>query len=331
MIKLGNITAWLLPAGIAIGFILGSLAPQTAVPLGNLIDPIIFLMLGLLFFEVSFDPLRRTAHHLRFLSLAWIANFVVIPLLGWGIASLFFGQQSALYTGLLLYFLFPCTDWFLGFTRMSKGDVALGMILIPINLVSQLLLFPVFLALFIGSKAGTDLGGIAGTVAQWFLIPLLCGVVLRVILNRVLGSVRFEKVLAGAGAIIPWVIATLVLCIFARHTATLTAYPFAFVKILVAVFLFFMLTWMLGEVISRKFRLEHRQHALLSMTTAARNAPMILGLTMISMPDQPLIYAALIIGMLVEFPHLATLAKLLLRQAPPTSNDSNPFRTVTHN
>jgi|GEM_PF-5981523 len=33
-------------------------------------------------------------------------------------------------------------------------------------------------------------------------------------------------------------------------------------------------------------------------------------------PDQPLIYAALIIGMLVEFPHLTALKHLLLRQYP---------------
>jgi len=31
-------------------------------------------------------------------------------------------------------------------------------------------------------------------------------------------------------------------------------------------------------------------------------------------PDQPLIYAALIIGMLVEFPHLIALKHLLLRK-----------------
>ena len=49
------------------------------------------------------------------------------------------------------------------------------------------------------------------------------------------------------------------------------------------------------------------------MTTAARNAPLMLGLTTAAFPEQPLIYAALIIGMLVEFPHLTALKHLLLR------------------
>ena len=67
-------------------------------------------------------------------------------------------------------------------------------------------------------------------------------------------------------------------------------------------------------MLARWFRLNHSQHVLLAMTTAARNAPLILGLTMIAIPDQPLIHAALIIGLLVEFPHLIALAQLFLRK-----------------
>ena len=37
------------------------------------------------------------------------------------------------------------------------------------------------------------------------------------------------------------------------------------------------------------------------------------------MPDQPLIYAAIIIGMLVEFPHLTALSYLLLRKKSPAN------------
>ena len=48
------------------------------------------------------------------------------------------------------------------------------------------------------------------------------------------------------------------------------------------------------------------------MTIAARNAPLMLAFTMAALPGQPLIYAALVIGMLVEFPHLTALRSLLL-------------------
>jgi hypothetical protein len=52
-----------------------------------------------------------------------------------------------------------------------------------------------------------------------------------------------------------------------------------------------------------------------------------LGVTAAVFPDQPLVYAALIIGMLVEFPHLTLLKHLLLRkdQAVPAASTLNPI------
>ncbi|MEM9283933.1 MAG: hypothetical protein AAGA96_19095 [Verrucomicrobiota bacterium] len=324
MTRPGNSTVILLPVAILLGLGLGHFFPAAAEPMGGLVDPLVLMLLALLFFEVRFEPLGRATRHLRFLSLAWAANFILIPLIGWGIASIFFGKHPALFAGLLLYFLFPCTDWFLGFTRVAKGDVALGSILLPVNLISQLLLFPVFLGLFLGSQTGTDFAAMWGTLTQWFLIPFVGAVVLRLVLSRLLPPSRFEVLPRFAGSLVAWVLAALVCCLFSVHTPTLVEHPQAFGLILVAVFLFFVLTALLGEFLARRFRLEHPQHALLAMTTAARNAPLILGLTTIAMPDQPLVYAALIIGMLVEFPHLTALSQLLLRQErKPTSSSGS--------
>ena len=81
---------------------------------------------------------------------------------------------------------------------------------------------------------------------------------------------------------------------------------------LLAVFVFFVITAFLGDGISRLFGLRYPEHALLTMTTAARNAPLMLAVTMAALPGEPLIYAALIIGMMVEFPHLTALQHLLV-------------------
>lgn len=63
------------------------------------------------------------------------------------------------------------------------------------------------------------------------------------------------------------------------------------------------------------FQLDYPRHALLSLTTAARNAPRMLALTSVALPGQPVIYAAIIAGMLVEFPHLTIVTRLLLRHS----------------
>lgn len=313
-------TTLLLLAAIAIGSLIGIYQEDGAQALSGFVDPLILTLVSLLFFEIRFGTLLGATRHFRFLSIAWVANFILIPLIGWGIASLFLSGKPLLYTGLLIYFIAPCTDWFLGFTRLAKGNVALGSILLPINLITQLLLFPVLLGLFAGKSAGIEAPAIASTLSQWFLVPFVAAILLHLILWKILPVAVFEKLLRVTGALIPFVIAALVICIFAGNITTIVGHSTAFLIILAAVFCFFVATWFLGEILARRFHLAHPEHALLSMTTAARNAPLMLGLTTAAFPDQPLIYAALVIGMLVEFPHLTALKHLLLRQARENQN-----------
>ena len=213
----------------------------------------------------------------------------------------------------------PCTDWFLGFTRMAHGNTLLGAALIPINLISQLLLYPVYL----GRLAGTPSLGIAGnlpnTLLQWFFIPLVVALSTRFLLRWSLPEKVFQSVIIRVGQVIPMVIAALIFCIFATHINTILEHANAFLLILAAVFLFFVLTYFLGDLLSQRFRLSYPEHALLTMTTAARNAPLMLGVTMSAFPGQPLIYAALVIGMLVEFPHLTVLRHLFLKHSSASS------------
>jgi len=307
-------TTLLILFGIAFGAWFGRYSPSTAATTAGFVDPLIIALVSILFFEVSFGKLPEARSHLRFLLIAWVANFILIPLIGWGIASLFFSGKPLLYIGLLIYFIAPCTDWFLGFTRLAKGNTALGAVLLPINLITQLLLFPVYLWLFAGKETGIDIAGIGQTLWQWFLMPFIGAVLAHQILKRVLPENVFGKILRLANGLVPFVIAALVTCIFSGNISIILENISAFLMILAAVFLFFIATFFLGDFLSRCFKLAYPEHALLSMTTAARNAPLMLGLTTAVFPDQPLIYAALIIGMLVEFPHLTALKHLLLRQ-----------------
>jgi ACR3 family arsenite transporter len=325
-------TTLLLLGAIAIGSIIGSFNPTAAAQISGWVDPLILTLVTLLFFEISFGGLAGIRKDLRFLSIAWVANFLIIPLIGWGIAALFLSGKPLLFTGLLIYFIAPCTDWFLGFTKLAKGNTSLGSVLIPINLISQLLLYPVFLGLFAGKQLAIDMAGLSGTLWQWFLLPFVCATVLHQILRRVLPTVIFSSLLRLTGSLIPFTIAALTLCIFAGNITTILSHVGDFLVILAAVFCFFVATWFLGELLTRRFQLSYPEHALLTMTTAARNAPLMLGLTTAAFPNQPLIYSALIIGMLVEFPHLTALKHMLLRQesgsaSPPSTVPTSPMRS----
>ncbi len=335
-IAAGAGTTFLLIAAILAGSMLGRLAPASGNLLGGAIDHTVLLLVSLLIFEVRFSALRRSWSNARFLAIAWAANFILVPTAGLCIASLFLSGQPLFFTGLIIYFMAPCTDWFLGFTRLAKGDTALGAVLLPINMITQLLLYPVYLAFFADGVAPVDTETIGATLLQWFVVPFTVAVVLHQVLAHVLSAASFERLLAWTGYLIPFVIALLIIEVFAANVGVIIVHAPIFTKMLAVIFLFFVATFLICELISKATGLIYPQRALLTMTTAARNAPMMLGITAIAMPNQPLIYAAIIIGMLVEFPHLTALRQILIRSqgsdaggrliamSPPETRDSEP-------
>lgn len=310
----GSGVAAMFLGAIVLGSVLGLAAPGTGAALSAGVDPTLLLMIFLLFFELRLGAVVRGFGNLRFLALAWGTNFLIVPLTGFAIAALFLSGQPLFFTGLVIYFASPCTDWFLGFTRMARGDTALGAALIPINMLTQLLLFPLWLWLFTRHTGLIDFAAIPGALAQWFLLPLIAAQALRFGLEKLLPQRDFERLLRWVGHIVPLAIAWLILQIFAANIGAIAAHLEVISVIFLAIFLFFTTTFFVGEGLSRLAGLTYPQSALLAMTTAARNAPLMLAVTAVAVPDQPLILAALVIGMLVEFPHLTALKQLLLWQ-----------------
>ncbi|MEM9966733.1 MAG: arsenic resistance protein [Pseudomonadota bacterium] len=301
---------------IALGGAAGLLSSYSSAAFSQGIDTTVLVMIFLLLFELRLGSIWRAFRDVRFLTVAWAANFIIIPFIGFGIASLIFPTHPLLFTGLMIYFLAPCTDWFLGFTRLAKGDTELGAMLIPINMITQLLLFPVWLWLFAQATGAVDFAGVPQILFQWFLLPLLAAQSLRVILDSFAPRVWSDRLLFGISQAIPFVLAALVFQLFAAHIGAIATYLHIVALTAVAVCLFFLATYAAGELLSRLVGLNYPQRALLSMTMTARNAPLMLALSAVAIPDQPLILAIIVSGMLVEIPLLTALKQILIRQAP---------------
>ncbi|MEM6899584.1 MAG: arsenic resistance protein [Pseudomonadota bacterium] len=323
----GRGAAAALIGAIVLGSVFGIASPERGAALAGGIDMTLLVFVFLLLFEVRFQNLLSNLGRVSFIATALVANFVVIPLLGFVITSIFLVGHPLFFIGLLIYFSAPCTDWFLGFTRLAKGNTALGAALLPINLIVQLLLYPVYLNLFGVDQIGTASSDIAQTVWQWFLLPLVAAVGVRAILERLLKQHQFDLVLSIVSILVPILLALLVGQICAANITALVEHATIVPLILCAIFLFFSVTFLLSEGLSKLLGLAYEDRVLLTMTTAARNAPLMLVLTLVAIPDQPIVYAALIIGMLVELPHLVALKAILersrlsgnIRELSPTS------------
>jgi len=296
----------LLMMAIILGSVSGIVSPTLGEVAAIGTDSTILILVFLLLFEVPIKGIFLGLSNLKFIGIAWIANFIIIPCFGFIIASLFLSGQTLFYTGLVIYFMAPCTDWYLGFTRMAKGNVELGAALLPINMLTQLILFPTYLLLF---NTVVDYKIDLTVLIDWFIQPLLAAMILRVVLHRFM-----TLLLPLCRIAIPLVLALLVGQIFASNISVLLEHLSIVPRLLLAIFSFFVVTYLIAEGIARLAKFEHPEHCLLSFTTGARNAPLMLGLTTVAIPDQPLIYATITIGMLIEFPHLTTLKVIFLRR-----------------
>lgn len=79
----------LLVTGMTAGALIGYCFPKAGSFLATYVDYIVLLLVFLLFFGVQVEDLVQVAKHYRFLSVAWGANFIFVPSLGFLIATLF--------------------------------------------------------------------------------------------------------------------------------------------------------------------------------------------------------------------------------------------------
>ena len=126
---------WVYLAAIILGLILGSAAPILAPTLELLLWPALAILLYVTFTQVRFDQLPAAFKDARFVSAALIGNFVVLPVVVWGVLMLV-PDDPAIRLGLLLVLLVPCTDWFLTFAHQAGGDLRRAIAITPALLVA---------------------------------------------------------------------------------------------------------------------------------------------------------------------------------------------------
>lgn len=163
---------WFYLAALGLGLLLGRAAPGLGPVADGLVWPVLALLLYATFTQLPLAAVPRAFRDTRFLATALVGNFVLVPLLVWGLVQLA-PDDPALRVGLLLVLLVPCTDWFITFTQLGGGDAARATALTPVTLGLQLVLLPVYLWLFGGAAvSGVFTPGQVWPALLVLLLPL---------------------------------------------------------------------------------------------------------------------------------------------------------------
>ena len=145
-----QVWAYLLAIGAGLGT--GTVWPRAGPAMERLLWPALAALLLATFLQVPLLGLREALRDRRFAVAVLVGNFAVLPLLAWALVTLF-ALDPVVRLGVLLVLLVPCTDWFITFSELGRGDVARAIVITPLNLVLQLLLLPLYLWLMADTRS----------------------------------------------------------------------------------------------------------------------------------------------------------------------------------
>jgi arsenite transporter len=303
---------FILFAAVLFGFFVGNIY----VGFSNYAETILYYVVIALVYAVMLgvphQKFWKAFKNIKFFGVSWFANFVIIPLLAWVLALIFLKDHPAIFVGFILYLIAPCTDWFLVFTSMARGNVPLGLALLPTNLILQIILIPVFLRLFAGELVPFEFSLFFETFLIFIVLPFILALVTRYILTKARSHEWAHNFIDTI--VSPFQTITLVLVLFVMFAGQGTNILNNFGPLTLVFFpiiIFFFASFILSQFISRKFNLGYEEGALLTCTTVARNSPISLAIAIGLFPDRPLIHVAIIIGVLIELPLLIVVVRAL--------------------
>jgi len=297
-------------AAIFIGLGLGQISwfSKNAV---YLIVPALMVMLYGVFFNTPLHRLGNALQNYKVTGLSLIINFIWTPVFAWGLGAIFLRDTPDLWVGLIMLMVTPCTDWYLIFTSIARGDVTLATALLPWNLLLQVILLPIYLLIFAGKLVNINILILLENVVLVLVIPLLLALIAKRLIPKInqVGQGILLKVAANQTIFLGIAIAAM----FASQGKILLQRPDLLLKMLVPVLIFFGVNFWLGQLIGHLAQFSYEEVACFNCTTLARNSPIALAIATSTFAERPLISLALVIGPLIELPVMIIVSQSLLR------------------
>lgn len=297
-------------SAVGIGLLLGQVA-FFETHAESFIVPFLLLMLYGLFLTIPLQHLRDAFKNRKFFNTSTIINFVWTPLVAWALGAIFLADHPALWIGFIMLMVTPCTDWYLMFTSIAKGNVPLSASVLPINLILQVVLLPVYLFIFAGTIEPIPLATISESIVLVLVIPFALAHLTRYVLRK--KEVFLNKKLVPFFAAAQIIFLSLaIMAMFASQGNYLINNLEVISVLIIPVLLFFIINFVLAQTVGKAMKFSYEDTVSLSLTIIARNSPVSLAIAVIAFPNQPLIALALVIGPLIELPMLALVSQVLL-------------------